>query len=104
MDKKWIEDPSQPVGAAGNVAVDPAGNPAFAGHKKPHHLFYKKNGVWIELEVCSIGVTFGSDGTLYRRGCDEKIYKYSESEWTKLSDKEAINVAAGTNSVWIIDH
>ena len=62
----WVADPTQPLGADfDDLAVDPAGNPAFVAYQNKH-IYHKKEGTWTKMEGCSYGIAFEKDGTLIR--------------------------------------
>lgn len=111
-DGEWIEDKSQPKGAGYNtdgIAVDPLGNPAFAAYdpafNSPRHIHYKLASNWMEMKVCTYGVAFGSDGTLYRQDCNYVLHQYylERREWVQLGTKKVQKFAAGENGLWIIE-
>ena len=64
-----------------------------------------KNGLWTEVGGCSYGVAYGPDEVLYRRGCDNFVYKYMKdaAEWARLGNRQALNLAASSAGVWITD-
>lgn len=74
----WTKDESQKLPAGGlnwnALAVDPNGDPSFI--TTDNKLARKKDGKWTIMEDCSTGVAIGTDGTLYRRDCDDLVNKY----------------------------
>jgi hypothetical protein len=50
--------------------------------------------VWTELKGCSEQVSFGKNGQLYRRSCNNYIYKWVDDDWEKISDKKAWRISA----------
>ena len=81
------------------MAVDNKGNPAIVGKESPRHIWYKREGEWVEYEGCARGVEFDEEGTMYRLGCDSLLYLSNKP----LSTTKIWQFSVNNNGLWIID-